>query len=60
MLDKKLLEIFCCPKCKGDLHYDEANQKLICESCQLKFPIVDDIPAMLIDEGEEYNITDEV
>ena len=58
MLDKKLLEILCCPKCKGDLHYDEANQKLICESCRLKYPVKDDIPVMLIDEAEDYNVSD--
>ena len=31
MLDKKLLEILCCPKCKGELYYDEVNQKLNCK-----------------------------
>ena len=58
MLDKKLLEILCCPKCKGDLVYDEENQKLICKSCLLKYPGKDDIPVMLIDEAEEYNVSD--
>ena len=56
MLDEKLLEILCCPKCKGDLHYDEANQKLNCKFCRLKYPIKDDIPVMLIDEAEEFNV----
>ena len=51
MLDKKLLEILCCPKCKGDLVYDEENQKLICKLCYLKYPIKNDIPVMLIDEA---------
>ena len=60
MLDKKLLEILCCPKCKGGFIYDEENQKLICESCRLKYPIRDDIPVMLIDEAEEYNVSVEV
>ena len=59
MLDKKLLEILCCPKCKGDLVHDEENQQLICESCRLKYPIKDDIPVMLIDEAEEYNVSTE-
>ena len=58
MLDKKLLEILCCPKCKGELHYNEANQKLICESCLSKYPVLDDIPVMLIDEAEEKNVSD--
>ena len=57
MLDKKLLEILCCPKCKGELRYDEENKKLICESCLLKYPIKDDIPVMLIDEAEENNVS---
>ena len=60
MLDKKLLEILCCPKCKGDLYYDEVNQKLICKSCRLKYPIKDNIPVMLINEAEEYNVSVEV
>ena len=59
MLDKKLLEILFCPKCKGDLFQDEENQKLICESFRLKYPIKDDIPVMLIDEAEEYNVSNE-
>ena len=57
MLDEKLLEILCCPKCKENLHYDDANQKLTCESCHLKYPIKDDIPVMLIDEAEENNVS---
>ena len=58
MLDKKLLEILCCPKCKGDLVYDEENQKLICKLCYLIYPVKDDIPFMLIDEAKEYNVSD--
>ena len=59
MVSKILLEILCCPKCKGKLSYDEANQKMICESCHLKYPIKDDIPVMLIDKAEENNISAE-
>ena len=58
MLDKKLLDILCRPKSKGELHYDESNQKLICESIRLKYPVRDDIPVMLIiDEAEKYNVS---
>jgi len=53
-LDKELLEILACPKCKGELEYDEANQKLICHKCRLKYSIKDDIPIMLIDEAESF------
>ncbi|GBD95112.1 hypothetical protein BMS3Abin05_02732 [bacterium BMS3Abin05] len=54
MLDKELLEILACPKCKGDLEYDDENEVLICHNCRLKFAIKDDIPIMLIDEAEKF------
>jgi len=54
MLSAKLLEILCCPKCKGDLIYDETNQRLTCENCRLRFLIREDIPVMLINEAEKF------
>jgi uncharacterized protein YbaR (Trm112 family) len=54
MIDPKLLEILACPACKGDLNYDEENQRLICEKCRLRYPIKDDIPVMLIDQAERF------
>jgi uncharacterized protein YbaR (Trm112 family) len=53
MIDKKLLDILVCPKCKGSLKFDKDNNKLICKECKLAYPIKDDIPVMLIDEAEE-------
>jgi len=53
MIDKKLLEILACPKCKGDLEYDEKNDRLICKKCKLAYPIKDGIPIMLIEEAEK-------
>ena len=53
MIDKELLKILACPKCKGDLKYDEKNQRLICEKCKLAYPIKDGIPVMLIEEAEK-------
>ncbi|MDO9576119.1 MAG: Trm112 family protein [bacterium] len=52
MLDKELLEILACPKCKGDLEYKPAENKLICHRCKLAYRIDDDIPIMLIEEAE--------
>ena len=54
MLNKELLEILACPKCKGELDYDEKNEKLVCNTCRLKYSIKDDIPVMLIDEAEKF------
>ena len=55
MINKELLNILACPKCKGDLEYDRINNKLICHKCKLAYPIRDDIPIMLIDEAEKLN-----
>jgi hypothetical protein len=50
-IDKELLEILACPKCKGDLNLTKEGDGLVCESCRLKYEIRDDIPVMLIDEA---------
>ncbi len=55
MLNEELLKILVCPKCKGDLEYREKEEKLICHKCKLAYPIVDDIPVMLIDEAERLD-----
>ena len=54
MLNNKLLDILACPKCKGDLEYDREKNKLICNSCKLRYKVEDDIPIMLIDEAEKF------
>ncbi|MCK5553829.1 MAG: Trm112 family protein [Deltaproteobacteria bacterium] len=53
-IDKELLEILACPKCKGDIVVAEEEDGLICKSCRLVYPIRDDIPVMLIDEALPY------
>ncbi|NQT26526.1 Trm112 family protein [candidate division KSB1 bacterium] len=54
MLSQELLDILVCPKCKGDLEYEKANQKLTCAACRLKYEVKEDIPVMLIDEAESF------
>lgn len=49
-LDKKLMEILACPKCKGPVEFG-ANDQIVCAACQLAYPIKDGIPVMLIDEA---------
>lgn len=57
MVKKELLDILRCPACvredKGvlDLHKDTW---LVCKDCGRKYPIVEDIPVMLIDEGDKW------
>lgn len=50
-LAPQLLAILVCPKCKGQLEYQERDARLVCRSCSLAYPVRDDIPVMLIDEA---------
>lgn len=54
-LSKELLEVLACPKCKGDLHYNIKENKLICKKCKLAYRIEDGIPIMLIEEAEKLD-----
>jgi len=53
-LTAELLAILVCPKCKGDLAYDDPARTLTCAACRLRYKVVDDIPVMLIDEAEKF------
>jgi uncharacterized protein len=52
MIDRQLLDILVCPKCKGELEYREKDNELICRNCKLRYEIRDGIPIMLIDEAK--------
>ena len=52
-INKELLEILACPKCKGELRLDEAETGLICERCRLLYAIKDGIPIMLVEEAKK-------
>jgi uncharacterized protein YbaR (Trm112 family) len=57
MVSKELLEILRCPACvreKNGLLTVYKDSWLICQDCSRKYPIVDDIPVMLIDEGDKW------
>jgi uncharacterized protein YbaR (Trm112 family) len=53
MLDKKILDFIVCPQCRGDLKLE--GEFLICQNCQLKYPIKDDIPILLIEEAQKID-----
>lgn len=50
-VDKELLDILACPKCKGPVKLSKNKDGLVCEKCRVVYPIKDDIPVMLIDEA---------
>ncbi|MFA5287078.1 MAG: Trm112 family protein [Candidatus Omnitrophota bacterium] len=50
MIDKELIDILCCPACKGDVFL--SGEKIVCKKCGNKYPVKDGIPIMLVDEAE--------
>ena len=57
MLKQDLLEILRCPACvreKDGLLKTYRDSWLVCQECGRKYPIVDDIPVMLIEEGDKW------
>ena len=57
-ISKELLEILACPKCKGDVHLNPAEDGLICDRCRLLYEIREEIPIMLIDEAKPIPAAD--
>lgn len=51
MIDEELLEILACPACRAEVRLD--GDGLTCTSCELRYPVRDGIPIMLVDEAEK-------
>ncbi|MEG2172531.1 MAG: Trm112 family protein [Desulfovibrionaceae bacterium] len=53
-LQKELLNILACPRCHGALHGVEEAGSLIglcCDTCQVVYPVRENIPVMLSEEA---------
>lgn len=61
MMDAKLLEILRCPACAQDERLEgvleQKRQYLVCADCGRKYPIRDEIPVLLIREGDRWKDT---
>lgn len=62
MVSSDLLEILRCPVCvrepgKDGMLLVVRETWLVCNDCGRKYPIVEDIPVMLIDEGDKWQAT---
>jgi uncharacterized protein YbaR (Trm112 family) len=47
MIPQDLLQIICCPDCKGELVYNESAATLTCASCKNVFEVIDGVPILL-------------
>lgn len=56
-MDQKLIEeylkVLVCPNCKKELKWQSLDDKqgFLCERCKLLYPVVDEIPIMLVEEA---------
>ena len=54
-IDPKLLEVLVCPVTRTPLDYDPHRQELVSRKAGLAYPIRDDIPILLADEGRRLD-----
>jgi uncharacterized protein YbaR (Trm112 family) len=50
-VSKDLLDILVCPACKQPVTLTDNGDGLRCATCRVVYPIVDDIPVMLVDKA---------
>ena len=51
-IDDELRQILVCPGCRGSL--EDAREGLACRVCQILFPVVDDVPHMILEESRPF------
>jgi uncharacterized protein YbaR (Trm112 family) len=50
-MDKQLLEMLACPKCKGPVAATDGEKSFVCEKCKIRYPIRNGIPCMMVEEA---------
>jgi len=51
-INRELIDILACPKCKGALRLRDDQSAFECSPCKLAYPVVDDIPNFIIEEAQ--------
>ena len=51
-LNKDLIDMLACPKCKGALTLRADQSAFECDKCKLAYAVVDDIPNFIIEEAQ--------
>jgi len=50
-VNRDLLGILACPRCKGEIVLSGKGDGIECPVCRVTYPVRDDIPVMLVDEA---------
>jgi len=53
LIDEALLAILACPRCEDRPALRLDGNRLICDQCHSAYPIIDGIPHLLPESGEE-------
>ena len=53
-LNRELIDILACPKCKGPLTLRGDESAFECAACKLVFAVVDDIPNFILEEARPF------
>jgi uncharacterized protein YbaR (Trm112 family) len=51
-LDRALIDILACPKCKGALQLRPDESAFLCPACKLVYPVTDGIPNFIVEEAK--------
>ena len=54
-MDKKSFSLLVCPITRTTLTYDKKSQELISKKANLAFPIINDIPIMLVERARKID-----
>lgn len=57
-ISEELKNIVVCPKCRGELDYDQQGDWFDCNHCKLRYFVVDGIVNFLIESAEEIKEND--
>jgi uncharacterized protein YbaR (Trm112 family) len=51
-MNRELIDILACPKCKGPLDLRPDESAFVCHACRLVYSVVDEIPNFIVEEAQ--------
>ncbi|HXU80551.1 MAG TPA: Trm112 family protein [Polyangia bacterium] len=51
-LNRELIDILACPKCKGKIELRSDESAFVCHACKLVYAVEDEIPNFIIEEAK--------